>query len=120
MKLPCPSFAIVTLLGVSSAQAIGVVDAPPPTAAVVRQSAQPVAAAQADDSSSLRYGVISAVGSDRVEINSTWMRVVDGQTAVFRQGRAVSSNVLVKGQAVKFTLAPGDRTRTTLGVVYVQ
>ena len=88
------------------------------TAATVPGAATP----SADDSSSLREGVITAVSDkrDQIEVNGSWLKVVDGKTRVFRQGRTVNgSDELVKGSKVKFTLAPGTADRATLGVVYV-
>jgi hypothetical protein len=83
----------------------------------------PVAATPAaDDSSSLREGVITAVSDkrDQIEVNGSWLKVVAGSTRVFRQGRSVNAgDELVKGSKVKFTLAPGAADRATLGVVYV-
>ena len=78
-------------------------------------------AAQADDSSSMREGVISGVSAkgDQIEVNGSWLKVADGTTRVFRQGRAVGRDELKKGQKVRFTLAPGAAGRTTLGGVYV-
>lgn len=76
----------------------------------------------ADDSSSLREGVITAVNDkrDQIEVNGSWLKVVAGSTRVFRQGRTVNAvDELVKGSKVKFTLAPGAADRATLGVVYV-
>ena len=80
------------------------------------------AAAPADDSSSLREGVITAVSDkrDQIEVNGSWLKLVEGKTRVFRQGRAVKgADELVKGSKVKFTLAPGAADVLTLGVVYV-
>ena len=91
---------------------------PAAAAATVPGSAAP----GADDSSSLREGVITAVGDkrDQIEVNGSWLKIVDGKTRVFRQGRTVNaSDELVKGSKVKFTLAPGSADRATLGVVYV-
>ncbi len=83
----------------------------------------PVAATPAaDDSTSLREGVITAVSDkhDQIEVNGSWLKVVAGSTRVFRQGRSVNAgDELVKGSKVKFTLAPGAADRATLGVVYV-
>ena len=99
-----------------------VVGAQAPVPEAVRQSVQPAAAAShADDSSSLREGVISGVNAsrDQVEINGSWLKLAAGKTRIFRQGHALNSGDLVKGQKVKFTLAAGDAERVTLGVVYV-
>ncbi|MDQ6681374.1 MAG: hypothetical protein M3Y67_10500 [Pseudomonadota bacterium] len=104
------------------AWAVRVTDARVPTTSAMGQAPQPSAAAShADDSSSLREGTISDVSAkhDQIEVNGSWLKLVEGKTRVFREGRATSGDALAKGQKVKFTLAPGDAGRTTLGVVYV-
>jgi hypothetical protein len=97
------------------------IDAPPPTRAAVLNTPQPDAALQADDSSSLREGIVADVGAngDKVLINGSWLAVAAGRTTLFQRGRPVSATALSKGQLVKFTLAPGSADRRTLGVVYV-
>jgi cysteine sulfinate desulfinase/cysteine desulfurase-like protein len=116
--------AALALVGATQAWAVRVGNEPPPTA-VSAQSAAPTGpatgASHADDSSSLRQGTISAVNAnhDQIEVNGSWLKIAAGQTRVFRQGRAVESDVFAKGQAVKFTLLPGQADRFTLGVVYV-
>jgi hypothetical protein len=110
------------LLCAAASHATRVLDAPPPTAQAVRKSALPAAPSQADDSSGLRQGIVTAVSDkgERVQIQGVWLRVIEGQTKLFTQGRATNIGALSKGQAVSFTLAPGDSTRSTLGAVYVR
>ena len=116
--------AAVALFASAQAWAIRVANEAAPVAGSGGQSA-PVsatsAASHADDSSSLRQGMITSVSAknDQVEINGSWLKVAAGKTRLFRQGRAVNSDVLAKGQTVKFTLLPGDAERLTLGVIYV-
>ena len=119
---------IVSILGlglVGPAMAVRVAGEPAQSAASKVQAATTVpatAASSADDNSSLREGVITAISDkrDQIEVNGSWLKVVDGKTRVFRQGRAVNpGDELVKGTKVKFTLAPGAADRLTLGVVYV-
>jgi hypothetical protein len=116
--------AAVALFASAQAWAIRVTNEVPPVAGSVGQTA-PVsvaaAASHADDSSSLRQGTITSVSTknDQIEINGSWLKVAAGKTRLFRQGRAVEKDVLAKGQAVKFTLMPGDADRFTLGVIYV-
>ena len=102
--------------------AAAVAGASAPSAESTRQvvSAQ-AAASHADDSSSMREGVITAVNEkrDQVEINGAWLRLVAGKSIVFRNGRSAQFNELGKGQKVKFTLAPGVADRATLGAIYV-
>ena len=117
--------AAVALFASAQAWAIRVANEAAPVAGSVGQAA-PVAgagaaASHADDSSSLRLGMITSVSAknDQIEINGSWLKVAAGKTRLFRQGRAVEKDVLAKGQAVKFTLMPGDADRFTLGVIYV-
>ena len=103
-----------------AAQAARALDVPPPTAAAVLNAPKPDAAAQADDRSSLRQGVVAAVSADAawVYVNGSWLRIASG-TKLFRQGRPVAAGALAKGQLLRFTLATGAADRKTLGVVYV-
>lgn len=98
-----------------------VTGAPAPPPDIVRRAGQPSSAAQADDTSSLRDGVITAVSAegDQIEINGSWLNLVDGKTRVFQQGRTVKRDYVTKGQKVKFNLAPSDPKRATVGVLYV-
>lgn len=117
--------AAAALFAASQAWAIRVANDAAPAAGSVGQAAPAAsasaAASHADDSSSLRQGMITSVSAknDQVEINGSWFKVAAGKTRLFRQGRAVEKDVLAKGQAVKFTLVPGDAERLTLGVIYV-
>ena len=116
------SFLVGALMlgAVGQALAVRVTNATAPSPDTVRRGA--VAASQADDSTSLREGVITAVNDkrDQVLINGSWLKVVEGKTRVFRQGRSVKSgDELVNGKQVKFTLMPGGTDPATLGVVYV-
>lgn len=113
---------MVLAFAAGHAGAGGVVGGPAPSADAVRQADKPGAvAAHADDSASMREGVITGVSEkrDQLEINGSWLRLSEGTTRVFRQGRAVKRDELAKGQKVKFTLATGVADRSTLGVVYV-
>lgn len=109
------------LSAASAAHAVRAIDAPPPTRAAVINTPRPDPAAQADDSTSLRQGVVAAVSpnADAVLVNGSWLGIVEGRTALFRQGRPVQASQLSKGQMLRFTLAPGSADRKVLGVVYV-
>ena len=115
------SLWVATLLVVPTAHAVRAIDAPPPTRAAVLNALRPDPALQADDSSSLRQGVVTAVSpnADAVLVNGSWLGIVEGRTALFRQGRSVPASQLSKGQMLRFTLAPGNADRKVLGVVYV-
>jgi hypothetical protein len=123
--------SLAASIGAGSVGAAQVVGASPPQAAPAPRpgpgpGAGPGAAADAarphaDDSSSLRQGVITGVRSGRgeVEINGSWLKVAEGRTQVFRGGRAAKRQELEVGDQVRFTLAPSDASRGTLGAVYV-
>jgi hypothetical protein len=109
------------VLAAVPAHAVRAIDAPPPTPEAVRNTRQPALSTQADDRSSLRQGMLSAISPDRrwVYINGSWFGLVEGSTRLFRQGRSVQADALVVGQRLNFTFAGGNALRTTLGAVYV-
>ncbi len=117
-----PTRVIVLLVALapwSAAHAVRVEGMGPSATQHESVASQPAASSQADDSSSLREGVITAIGAGKVQIQGTWLNVVPGKTQVFRQRALVNASTLQKGQKVKFTLAPNTPDRSTLGVVYV-
>jgi hypothetical protein len=109
------------LVAVPTANAFRAIDAPPPTRAAVLNAPRPDPAAQADDSSSLRQGVVTDVSpkGDWVYVNGSWLGIVEGRTQLFQRGSAAQASQISKGQLLKFTLVPGAADRKTLGVVYV-
>lgn len=117
--------ATLVLCASSQAWAVRVANDVKPVAGAARPAAPSddaaAAAVHADDSSSMREGAITGVTTahDQIEVNGSWLKLSPGKTRLFRQGKAVTSEVLVKGQLVKFTLMPGDAERSTLGVIYV-
>jgi hypothetical protein len=121
------SFCAGLLLGLASVAtkslAVRVGTGPPPAPEAVRRSAQAPAAVQADESSSLRQGLVTQVEpqASRVQVQGVWLQAVAGRTVVIRDGRAVPFDVLRKGQIVKYTLAAGapSSSPATLGAVYV-
>jgi len=123
MNNPLRILAVLVALGSwSVAHGVRPTGNSPPAPTAVRQAAMPAAAAsQADDSSSLREGVVTEVSADadKVQIQGAWFAVVPGKTRLFRGGAAVDATTLHKGQKLRFTLVPSTRERTTLGVVYV-
>ena len=109
------------LLPCAATRAIQAADTPPPSPAAVR-AANPPANPSASSPAVLptvRQGRVTAVDAagQRVEIDGTWWRFAEGQTRVYRQGRAASPAVLASGQAVSFSAA-GEKG--VLGAVYVQ
>jgi hypothetical protein len=121
MKALSVFMLLSTLLAAAPSHAARAIDVPPPTRAAVLNTPLPDPATQADDSSSLRQGVVSDVSpnADRLLVNGSWLRVAEGSTRLFRQGRPVQANAVGKGQLIQFTLAPGVADRKTLGIVYV-
>ncbi len=123
MKTNWIILSLAMLTAAASCRAANVTGAQAPSAESVRRVVPSVAAAasNADDSTSMREGVISAVNEkrDQVEINGTWLTVVAGKTQLFRKGRNVKLDELEKGQKVRFTLLSGATGRATLGAIYV-
>lgn len=114
--------ALAALTGSPHVWAIRVADAPAPSTQAVRQAERPSdIAAHADDSSSMREGVITGISEkhDQIEINGSWLKLAEGTTRIFQRGRGATRDDLAKGQKVKFTLAPSDAGHSTLGAVYV-
>lgn len=103
---------------VSTGLASRVGGAPPPPS--VRLAPQEAAQAQADDSASLRQGLVTAIGErgERLQVQGIWLDVVAGQTQVLRNGQPVRLDSLQTGQTIRFTLAPGSPERPALRVVY--
>lgn len=69
----------------------------------------------------IRHGIVTATSSkgDRVEIGGIWHSIEAGRTRIFRAGRPVAVDAILKGQTLKFTLAGGQSSGVTLGMVYV-
>ena len=106
----------------ASATAVRVgTEAAAPKPEAVREAASAAGASRPDESNSLREGVITGLSekADRVEVQGTWLDIVDGKTRIFRRGTAIAPSALQKGVKIKFTVAPGTEGRSTLGVVYV-
>lgn len=115
------AIAALTSCFALSSHAAGALGSAPPSAESVRSVRQVAPMAQADDSSSLRQGVVTALSPRRdwVYVNGTWLGVVEGRTRLFRLGKPVPAGALAEGQLLRFNLAPGRNDGTTLGVVYV-
>jgi hypothetical protein len=113
--------AAAVVFAASASHAVRALDAPPTRAPVLKKESKADAAAQADDSAGLRQGVVADISAKRdwVQVNGTWLAIVEGRTTLIQRGRPANAAVLGKGQLLKFTLAPGAANRTTLGVVYV-
>jgi hypothetical protein len=79
-------------------------------------SAQPVATSPA-----LLSGVVSAVQADGayVDIDGKRYALERGRSLLLRNGLPVSTNVLAKGQRLRFSLASATPGEMVLGVVHV-
>jgi hypothetical protein len=94
--------------------------AAPPAAPSVLVAPQQPAKAQADDSASLRQGLVTATDAraTRLQVQGIWLDVAAGQTQVLRGGRPTSIESVRVGDTVSFTLTAGSPQRPTLRVVY--
>lgn len=121
MKALAAGIALLMMCVALPGHATRAAGASPPAPEAVRAVRQVSPLAQADDSSGLRQGVVSAVSPQNhwVFVNGTWLGVTEGRTQLFRRGQPVPASVLAPGQLLKFNLAPGRNDGTTLGVVYV-
>ena len=121
MQARAATLLLVLSTAAGSALAVRVVSEPAPKPGAVREAASAAGANRADESNSLREGVITALSetADRVEVQGTWLDIVDGKTRIFRRGTAIAPSALQKGVKIRFTVAPGTGGRSTLGVVYV-
>jgi hypothetical protein len=97
------------------------VDAAAPPASAVLKSPQQAAAAQTDESASLRHGVVTALdpAGTRLQVQGIWLEVVAGKTQLLRDGKPASVGTLKVGDAIRFTLAPAAVDGQALRVIYV-
>jgi hypothetical protein len=113
----------IIVLGIGSASlsmAVRVDGAAVPAASAVSGSPQQAAKQQADESASLRQGVISALDErgTRLQVQGIWLEVVAGRTQVLRNGQPVPFDTLKIGDAIRFTVAPGAGEGQALRVIY--
>ena len=111
--------AIATALsGPSLAVRVG--GATAPAASAVQGLAQQPARIQNDESASLREGTITALDASgtRLQVQGTWLGLVDGQTLAMRQGRPVGLATLRVGETIRFTVAPSDTEAASLRLIY--
>ena len=108
-------------LGFSSLSlAVRLENAGAPAASAVLGTPQQAANAQADESASLRQGVITALDERgaRLQVQGIWLEVVAGKTQVLRNGQPVKVDTLRVGDAIKFTVAPGAIETQAARVIY--
>ncbi len=108
-------------LGVASAgMAFRVDGAGAPAASAVQSSPQQAAAAQTDESASLRQGTIVAVDErgTRLQVQGIWLDVVAGKTQLLRNGRPAGLETLKAGETIRFTLVSGSGLAPAMKVIY--
>ncbi|HEY2558444.1 MAG TPA: hypothetical protein VGI48_01905 [Caldimonas sp.] len=105
--------------GVASASRVDF--APPPAASAVQTSAQQPQHVQADESSSLRQGVVGAVDERRarIQVQGIWLDTVAGQTKLLRGGRPAGLETLRAGETIRFTVAPESTGAPSVRLIYV-
>ena len=111
---------VAGLAGATLALAIRVENAGAPASAAVLGTPQQAAKTQADESASLRQGVITALDAKgaRLQVQGIWLEVVDGKTQVLRNGAPARLETLKTGDAIRFTVAPGTVEGQSLRVIY--
>jgi uncharacterized lipoprotein YbaY len=97
------------------------VDAAAPSASAVLKSPQQAAAAQTDESASLRHGVVTALDprGARLQVQGIWLDVAADKTQLLRDGKPASVGTLRVGDTIRFTLAPAAADGQALRVIYV-
>jgi hypothetical protein len=114
-------------LGLSFCSLAGAVrvDAAAPSASAVMASPQQAAAAQADESASLRHGVVTALDprGARLQVQGVWLAIVADKTQLLRDGKPAALDILKVGDAIRFMLAPsadaGAADGPALRMIYV-
>ena len=97
------------------------VNAGAPAASAVLATPQQAAAAQADESASLRQGVITALDAKgtRLQVQGIWLDIAAGKTQVLRNGESAQLETLKVGDTIKFMVAPGaGEAAQALRVIY--
>ncbi len=91
-----------------------------PAASAVMKSPQQSAAAQADESASLRHGIVTALDPRgvRLQVQGIWLEVVADKTQLLRDGKPAALDTLKVGDPVRFMLAPGAEGQA-LRTIYV-
>lgn len=91
-----------------------------PAASSVRGASVQPASEQADESASLRKGLVTSLDErgTRVQVQGVWLDVVAGKTQLSRLGQPSRVDTLRVGEAIRFTVAPGVVERQALRVVY--
>jgi hypothetical protein len=112
--------AALGLAFASFGEAARVDNAGPPASSAVMRSPQQAAAAQTDESASLRHGVITALDQSgaRLQVQGIWLELVADKTQVLRNGQPAKADTLKVGDAIKFMVVPGAAETPALRVIY--
>jgi hypothetical protein len=115
--------AAILVAGLGSATlalAIRVDNAGAPASAAVLGTPQQAAKAQADESASLRQGVVTGLDGKgaRLQVQGIWLEVVAGKTQVLRNGAPTPLETLKIGDSIRFMVAPGSAEGQSLRVIY--
>jgi hypothetical protein len=96
------------------------VEAAAPSASAVMKSPQQSAAAQADESASLRHGVVTALDGKgaRLQVQGVWLEIAADKTQLLRDGKPAPLDTLKVGDAIRFMVAPGAAEGQALRVIY--
>ena len=91
-----------------------------PSASAVQGLVQQPSQVQNDESASLREGMITALDTSgtRLQVQGTWLGLVDGKTLAMRQGRPVGLATLRVGETIRFTVTPGGTDAASLRLIY--
>jgi len=115
-----PAVAVYGLAFASLAGAVRV-EAGAPSASAVLASPQQAAAVQADESASLRHGVVTALDplGKRLQVQGVWLEIVADKTQLLRDGKPAALASLRTGETIRFMLAPGAANGWSLRTIYV-
>ena len=91
-----------------------------PAASSVQGAPVRPASEQADESASLRKGMVTALDErgTRVQVQGIWLDIADGKTQLSRHGQPARVDTLKVGETIRFTVAPGAGDGQALRVVY--
>lgn len=91
-----------------------------PSAATVQGSPQQPASVQADESASLRQGIVTALDPKgmRLQVQGIWLEASEGKTKLIRGGREARLDTLTVGETVRFMVGPGSAEATSMRVIY--
>ena len=112
--------AAIAVLAAGPALAARVVGDAAPAPGAVRTLARQQPAASADESTNLRHGTITALdpSGKRLQVQGTWLEIVEGKTVATRDGRDVALATLKVGETIRFTAVAGTTEAASLRWIY--